>query len=122
MHDDVGFTAFLSTDFHIMPAELGADARAERFRYGFLRCESRRQKRPRFFVRQTIADLTRQQNAIHESLTKFFIGSFDAGNFDQINSDSENHSANVRNRSLTRKKTHNYSPAWNLRSSGQIIH
>src|SRR5262245_32898718 len=77
VQDDERLARFLPPHFHVLPAQLLADPRAERFGNGFFGREAGRQKRRREAVRQAIGDFPGPQNALQEALAEFFVGSAD---------------------------------------------
>src|SRR5580765_5584736 len=91
MQHHVRFAAFFATHFEIMPAELRADASAERFRNGFLGGEARGEERRGNFVRETILDFVGQQNALEKSFAELFVRRRDASDFNDINANAEDH-------------------------------
>lgn len=84
-------TTFLPSDLHILPAKLSADARAEGFRNGFLGSKPCGQKWRGISVGKTIVNFVWEKNATEEPLPKLLMGSMDAGDFDDIDADAEDH-------------------------------
>jgi hypothetical protein len=91
VENDEWFAAFFSAHFHVVPAELRADAGAERFGNRFFRREPRRDEWRGIFVRETIGNFRREQDALHKTFAEFFVRRRDALDFDQVNAGAENH-------------------------------
>lgn len=91
VQNDIRLSAGLAPDFHIVPAQLRADAGAKRFGDGLLRSESCREKWPGCLVRQTITDFRRMQDTIEKSLAEFFVRRRDAVHFNNIYANSKDH-------------------------------
>ena len=91
MQNHERLAGFLFANFHVLPAELRADAGAERLGNGFLGRKPRREERRGIFVRQAVGDFVRQQNPVHEPLAKFFVRRCDARDFDDVNARAQNH-------------------------------
>ncbi len=85
------FARFLAPDLDVLPAELRADARAERLGHRLLGREPHRQKRRGRLVRQAIADLVRMQNPAQEPLAKLLMRRLDARHFDNVDAKAKNH-------------------------------
>ena len=91
VQDHERLAGFLAPDFHVLPAELRADAGAERLGNGLLGRESHGQERRGILVRETVGDFVRVQDAVHEPLAEFFVRRRDARHFDDVNANAENH-------------------------------
>src|ERR1051326_5756698 len=91
VQNDERLARFLAADFHVLPAELFANARAEGFGDGFLGREPGRQKRRRVPVREAIGDFRGPQNAVQKPLAEFPVGSGDACHFDDIDAGAQDH-------------------------------
>ena len=85
------FPGFLAPDFHVLPAKGRADAGAERLGNGLLGREPRREERRRVFVRETIGDFVRVQDAVHEPLAELFVRRGDAAHFNDVNAGAQDH-------------------------------
>ena len=68
-----------------------ADAGAERFGNRLLRREARRQKRRGRFVRQAIGDFVGMQDAFEKPFAEPLVRGLDAGHFDDVYAEAENH-------------------------------
>ena len=82
---------FLAPDFHVLPAQLRADAGAERLGNGLLGREPHGQERRGILVRETVGDFVRMQDTVHEPPAEFFVRRCDARHFDDVNANAENH-------------------------------
>src|SRR5437660_6696717 len=98
MQNHKRFAALLTSYLHVVPAKLGANAGAERFRNGFLRCEPCGEKRGGHAMGKTIANLVRVQNAIQKSFTKALVRRLDSRHLDNINAHAQNHAASASRR------------------------
>jgi len=83
--------ALLPPDFHVLPSQVRADARAEGFGDGLLGRKPCSQKRTWRAMRKAVADLAWVQNALQEPVAKFLIRSLDTPNFDDVNADTQYH-------------------------------
>src|SRR5438552_16654551 len=90
VQDHEGLAAFFAPDFHVLPAEFGADAGAEGFGNSLLGRKARGQEWGGGFVRKTIADFIGVQDALEESLAESLVGSVNAGDFDDGNANAQN--------------------------------
>jgi hypothetical protein len=91
VQDHKRLAGFLFANLHVLPAELRADARAERLGNGLLGREPRRKERRGILVCQAIRNLVRQQDPVHKLLAEFFKRRRDARHLDDVNAGAENH-------------------------------
>ena len=91
VQDHERLAGVLAPDFHVLPAQLRADAGAERLGNRLLGREPRRQERRGIFVRETVGDFVRVQDAVDKPLAEFFVRRGDARHFDDVNANAENH-------------------------------
>ena len=82
------FAAFPVFHFHVMPAELRPDARAERLGNRLLRRKPRRDEWRGYFVRPAIGDFLRQQDALKETVAKALDLRRHARHFDDVNAEA----------------------------------
>src|SRR5208337_2694884 len=75
----------------VLPAELTANAGAESLGDRLLRRKARRQKRPRRFIRQAVADLVRVQDAVQKPLPKLLMRSLDPRHLNDVNANAQDH-------------------------------
>ena len=85
------FAGFLAADFDVPPAQLRANAGAERLGDGLFGRKAHGQKRRRLAMRKAVGDLVRQQNPADEAFAKFFMRRRDARHFDDVNAGAQNH-------------------------------
>ena len=78
-------------DFHVLPAQLRADAGAERLGNGLLGREPHGQERRGIFVREAVGDFVRVQDTVDKAIAEFFVRRCDARHFDDVNAHAENH-------------------------------
>ena len=78
---------------HVVPAELGADAGAERLGDRLLGGEPRGQKRRGILVPQAVLNLGGEQDAPGKPLAESLVRGADALDLDDVDASAENHSA-----------------------------
>src|SRR5262245_10610338 len=91
MEGDVGGARFLVANFDILPAERGTDACSEGLRNGLFGCETRRDEWSWILMSHAVSKFIRDENSIHEPVTKAFPGILYALNLHQINTDADDH-------------------------------
>jgi len=84
VQDHERLAGFLSANLDVLPAQLRADARAERLRDRLLGRKPRGDERRGILVREAVGGLVRQQNPLPEPFAKFLQRRADAGDFDDI--------------------------------------
>src|SRR5215203_2914555 len=70
VQDDKRLAGWVSSHLHVLPSELGANARSKRLRDCLLGGKARSQKRPWIPVFQAVGDLLGTQDAIHKTFAK----------------------------------------------------
>src|SRR4030095_4297121 len=93
--NDKRLTAFLSPDFHVLPAQLRSNPSAKGLRDGLFRREARREERSGEFVAQAIRNLCGPEDARDKAFAEPFIRSFDALHFDDVDARAKNHRATL---------------------------
>jgi hypothetical protein len=89
VQDNEGLAGILPANFHVMPAQGGANAGAESLGDCFLPRKTRGDKRAGRFMGQTISQFVRAQDAPNETVSMFFAGRFDSVNLDDVNAGAE---------------------------------
>jgi len=84
VQDDARFAGVFAANFHVLPAELRANAGAKSLGDGFLGGKTRGKKGAGKFVGQTVGRFGGMKNALEESLAVPFAGGFNAGHFDDV--------------------------------------
>ena len=96
VQDNIRFAGFLPAYFHVLPAQLPADAGAEGLRDGFFSGKTRRQKWAGGFVREAVGEFGGAKNSLQKPVAEFFTGRFNALHFDDVNAGTEYQSVWVR--------------------------
>jgi hypothetical protein len=91
MENNEWFTALLSSHFHVLPAQLGADPGAKSLGNGLFGRESRREERRWNAVRQAIFNLVGVKDPVEKSFPKPLVGGSDAFDFDDIYAHAKDH-------------------------------
>lgn len=82
---------FLAADFHVLPAELHADAGAKRLGNRLLGREPRGDERRGIFMRQTVSDFVRVQNPVEKPLAEPLMRRLHPRDLDDVNAHAQNH-------------------------------
>ena len=93
MQEDVRFARFPAAYLDILPAKLGADAGAKRFRNGLLGGKASGDKWSRFAMGKTVGNFVGPEDAFHQAVAKFLVRSFDARDLDNIGANAQDHTS-----------------------------
>src|SRR6266404_464067 len=86
----VRFAAVALADFHVLPAEMMPDARAERLRDGFLRREARCEMQFGKLQAVTVGHFAGPKTTVQEPLAELVDGMPDASRLDDIDAGTQN--------------------------------
>src|SRR6185295_6396707 len=95
MQNDERLPTLLTLDFHILPREVTANARAERFRDRLLRRETGRDMRCRRLVQEAVADFVGAKNASEEAFPEPLEGAANPRHFNDVDAGAENHDKGI---------------------------
>jgi len=88
VQDHERLAGFLFANLDVLPAQLRADARAERLRDRLLGRKPRGDERRGILVRETVGGFVRQQNPLPEPFAEFFQRRANSSDFDDVNAGS----------------------------------
>ena len=111
MQNDERLAGIFAAHFHVLPAELPADARAKGFGDRFLCRKTRGEERRGISMREAISDFGRAQYPVQKALAELLVGSADARHLDDVDAGAQNHIAGFTFRTIAPFRTARVSPS-----------